>query len=115
MNREGRCLDPGSGFCFEFMVRTPFPVSYRHLLVPLLLLLLVTGLKDLFHKKPEPVRPGPPALREAEERSADRASQEPGKSREDLVANDTARKRKEGAPPSGMVPASQAEAEQRGN
>ena len=81
-------------------------MSYRHLLVPLLLLLLVTGLKGLFDREPGPAQPEPLPAIETEKALAD--------PQDNLAVNVAAEMQKEDAP-SNAVPASKRKAEQRDN
>jgi hypothetical protein len=115
--KSGGSLTRSPGSALKYPVRTPFfPVSYRHLLVPLLLLLLVTGLKGLFDREPAPMQPEvPPVVIEAENLKVDRSASGGEQSHDDLAINDAERMRKEGGTPPAVVPASQKKAEQRGN
>lgn len=102
--------------CFEIPRPHPlFPVSYRHLLVPLLLLLLVTGLKGLFDREPAPVQPEASPAIEAKNLKVDRSVSDGEQPHDDLAVNDAEQMRKEGGTPPAIVPAPQNKGEQRGN
>lgn len=84
-------------------------MSYRHLLVPLLLLLLITGLKGLFDQESGTAQPEPPPVIETKDAGADQGEEPEG----NLAINDVAEKQKDGAAHS--TPASKRKVEQRGN